>query len=81
LSLLIRWAQRARCQAETPLIGLCRFPQPALSDPSLDYCRVNFRFALLEHRSSRTPDEVAIARETYWKRILLTRGEQGLNRN
>jgi len=30
LSLLIRWAQRARCQAETPLIGLCRFPQPAL---------------------------------------------------
>jgi putative ABC transport system substrate-binding protein len=31
LSLLIRWAQRARCQAETPLIGLCRFPQPALT--------------------------------------------------
>jgi hypothetical protein len=30
LSLLIRWAQRARCQAETPLIVLCRFPQPAL---------------------------------------------------
>jgi DNA (cytosine-5)-methyltransferase 1 len=29
LSLLIRWAQRARCQAETPLIVLCRFPQPA----------------------------------------------------
>jgi hypothetical protein len=32
LSLLIRWAQRARCQAETPLIGLCRFPQPALDE-------------------------------------------------
>jgi hypothetical protein len=31
LSLLIRWAQRARCQAETPLIVLCRFPGPALS--------------------------------------------------
>ena len=31
LFLLIRWAQRARCQAETPLIVLCRFPQPALS--------------------------------------------------
>jgi hypothetical protein len=30
LFLLIRWAQRARCQAETPLIVLCRFPQPAL---------------------------------------------------
>jgi hypothetical protein len=31
LSLLIRWAQRARCQAETPLIALCRFPEPPLS--------------------------------------------------
>jgi len=31
LSLLIRWAQRARCQAETPLIVLCRFPGPALA--------------------------------------------------
>jgi hypothetical protein len=30
LSLLIRWAQRARCQAETPLSALCRFPEPAL---------------------------------------------------
>src|SRR5256885_4718116 len=30
-SLLIRWAQRARCQAETPLIALFRFPRPALS--------------------------------------------------
>src|SRR5271165_4944293 len=29
-SLLIRWAQRARCQAETPLIALFRFPRPAL---------------------------------------------------
>jgi hypothetical protein len=29
-SLLIRWAQRARCQAETPLIVLFRFLRPAL---------------------------------------------------
>jgi predicted amidohydrolase YtcJ len=28
--LLIRSAQRASCQAETPLIVLCRFPGPAL---------------------------------------------------
>jgi hypothetical protein len=34
LFLLIRWAQRARCQAETPLIVLCRFPQPALKTGS-----------------------------------------------
>jgi hypothetical protein len=52
-----------------------------VSDPSLDYCRANFRFALLEHRLSRTPDDTIIARETFWKRILLTRGEQGLSRN
>src|SRR5271166_7187226 len=35
LFLLIRWAQRARCQAETPLIVLCRFPKPALSTISM----------------------------------------------
>jgi hypothetical protein len=35
-SLLIRRAQRAHCQAETPLIVLCRFPEPALiSDKDL----------------------------------------------
>ena len=33
LSLLIRWAQRARCQAETPLSVLFRFLRPALLDP------------------------------------------------
>ena len=32
--LLIRWAQRARCQAETPLIDLFRFAEPALSTAS-----------------------------------------------
>jgi hypothetical protein len=32
LSLLIRGPQRARCQAETPLIVLYRFPRPALNN-------------------------------------------------
>jgi len=35
LSLLIRWAQRARYQAETPLIVLFRFPRPALTAKAL----------------------------------------------
>jgi hypothetical protein len=52
-----------------------------VTDPTLEYCRTNFRFALLEHRPSRTPDEDIIGRESFWKRILLTRGEYGLNRN
>ena len=52
-----------------------------VSDPSLDYCRKWFRFALLEYRPGPTPDEVILAREAFWKRILLSRGEQELNRN
>ena len=52
-----------------------------VNDPSLAYCRANFQFALLEQRSSRTPDESIIAREGYWKDVLLTRGKYGLNRN
>lgn len=50
-------------------------------DPTHEYCRNNFRFALLEYRPSPTPDEVILTREAFWKRILLTRGEYGLNRN
>ncbi|MDP7640430.1 MAG: GIY-YIG nuclease family protein [Candidatus Hydrogenedentes bacterium] len=52
-----------------------------VADPSLEYCRKSFRFALLEYRPSRTPDDIIIGREAFWKRILLTRGEHGLNRN
>lgn len=52
-----------------------------VTDPSLAYCRSAFRFALLEHRSIRTPDDVIFGREAWWKRVLLTRGDEGLNRN
>lgn len=52
-----------------------------VSDPTLEYCRKAFRFALLESRPAPTPDEVILAREGFWKRILLTRGVDGLNRN
>ncbi|MEJ0060858.1 MAG: GIY-YIG nuclease family protein [Terricaulis sp.] len=52
-----------------------------VTHPSLSYCRQNFRFALLEHRPRATPDDVILAREAHWKRILFTRGEEGLNRN
>jgi hypothetical protein len=47
----------------------------------LEYSRANFRFALLEHRSVRTPDEIVFERESFWKRILLTRRDSDLNRN
>ena len=52
-----------------------------VTDSSLEYCRKSFRFALLEYRPSRTDDDIIIGREDFWKRILLTRGERGLNRN
>jgi hypothetical protein len=52
-----------------------------VTDPTLDYCRANFRFALLEHCPIRASDGEIIAREGFWKEILLTRSEYGLNRN
>jgi hypothetical protein len=52
-----------------------------VSDPSLNYCRQHFRFALLEHRPRVTADEAVLAREAHWKRLLFTRGDEGLNRN
>jgi hypothetical protein len=55
--------------------------RPLVEDPTLEYCRKSFRFALLEYRPSATPDDVIFSREAFWKRILLTRGEHGLNRN
>jgi hypothetical protein len=52
-----------------------------VSDPTLAYCRKAFRFALLEFRAVQTPDDVIIGREAFWKNVLLTRGDFGLNRN
>lgn len=47
------------------------------------YCRSNFRFALLEHFArGKVTDSAVISRESFWKRVLMTRDEeQGLNRN
>ena len=47
----------------------------------LDHCKNYFRFALLEHRPSNTSEDKIKSRETYWKNILFTRGDTGLNRN
>lgn len=51
------------------------------AEPNLEYCRKNFRFALLEYRQVQTPDDVVIGREEFWKQILLTTGVFGMNRN
>ena len=55
--------------------------QALIDKTGLDYCKAHFRFALLENRSMHTSDEQIRSRETFWKELLLTRGESGLNRN
>ena len=52
---------------------------PLVQAGTLDYCRKNFRFTLLEHRPGAVGKDVIEAREGHWKRILFTRRE--LNRN
>ncbi len=50
-------------------------------EETIEYCRKHLKFGLLEHRPSRTPEEVIIQRESYWKDLLQTRRPHGLNRN
>ena len=47
----------------------------------IEYARKNFRFALLEHLTMKTDDNVVIQREQYWKSVLLTRSKYGYNKN
>lgn len=47
----------------------------------INYARKNFRFTLLEHRTPKTDDVTIIAREQYWKSVLMTRSEYGYNKN
>jgi len=50
-------------------------------EDSRAYCSKNFWFSLLEHRPMHTPDSEIVARESFWKAILMSRGEDGLNWN
>lgn len=45
------------------------------------YARDNFVFSLLEYRSMKTDDQLIIDRESYWKEVMLSRGEYGYNKN
>jgi len=46
-----------------------------------DYARENFVFSLLEYRSMKTDDQTIFDRESYWKEVMLSRGEHGYNKN
>jgi hypothetical protein len=47
----------------------------------MEYVQAYFRFALLEQRTMKTSDDVVIAREVFWKKVLLSRGPFGYNKN
>ena len=52
-----------------------------VADKGFDYVKDNFQYTLLENYNSRTDDEIILARETWWKVALDTRGGHGYNRN
>jgi hypothetical protein len=52
-----------------------------IAEQGIEYARSNFSFSLLEYRSMRADDGTIIERETYWKDVLLTRGQYGYNKN
>lgn len=54
--------------------------QALVNQDGIEYVREHFTFALLEYWSMRTPDDYVIERESYWKRVLLSR-EFGYNAN
>ena len=46
-----------------------------------EYALNNYKVTLLEYRPMKTSDSDIIARESFWKEALLTRGEYGYNKN
>lgn len=52
-----------------------------LKEKGRDYARKHFRFGILEVMVQSTPDNTILDREAHWKRVLMTRGEHGYNKN
>ena len=52
-----------------------------VEEKGLDYVEKNFRYSILDIYKSTANDEEIIARESWWKNILLTRGDYGYNAN
>lgn len=52
-----------------------------VEENGLEYVKNNFRYSVLDIYKSTTDDDTIIARESWWKNILLTRGDYGYNAN
>ena len=46
-----------------------------------EYIKENFKYSILEIFKSSVDDEIIRNRESFWKEVLLTRGEFGYNDN
>lgn len=44
-----------------------------------DYIKTNFRYSILEIFKNTTDDDIILARESWWKEVLLNIGEYGYN--
>lgn len=51
-----------------------------VKDKGLGYVKANFTYSILENYNARVPDEQIIARESWWKELLMTR-QFGYNAN
>ena len=51
-----------------------------IKDYGLEYARINFQLSLLEFMNMKSDDQTVIAREQFWKKVLLSR-EFGYNKN
>lgn len=68
------------CQYVTSLDGGNKGLRDLVGKKGPEYMKQNLRFALLETMLMKTADDDVLARETYWKDVLLSR-QFGLNRN
>lgn len=68
------------CQYVTSLDGGNKGLRELVGHKGPEYMKQNLRFALLEIMPMKTADDEVLARESYWKDVLLSR-QFGLNRN
>ncbi|MBO0935409.1 GIY-YIG nuclease family protein [Fibrella sp. HMF5335] len=52
-----------------------------IAEKGVQHARDFFSFTLLEYRTMRVDDADIIRRESYWKEVLLSRGQFGYNLN
>lgn len=52
-----------------------------IQEQNITYAKKYYQFTLLEFRAAKTDDKEIILRESYWKRVLISRNEFGYNEN